>query len=185
MSMPKSRCRHAGAQITRDPYGRLTPLGGGAMSHATSSEMAIDESKKRKKEETPPNPMTRQAKNKKKEEDEREDGDNTRKELFPQTEADSTYKTYYKKENLRKKEPRWNQHLPTIEERTMQASTTHTQQRNKQQAQTQTKTSAKRSKPRSKKQSRPWQEYDEPGAATIHTGDARATVESTREGAKT
>ena len=40
------------------------------MSHATSSEMAIDESKKRQKEETPPNSLTRQPKNKKKEEDE-------------------------------------------------------------------------------------------------------------------
>ena len=95
------------------------------MSHATSSEMAIDESKKRQKEETTPNSMTRQPKNKKKE-DEKKDGDNTRKELFPEKEADSTYKTYYKKENLRKKEPRWNQHLATIEERTMQASTPHT-----------------------------------------------------------
>ena len=75
--------------------------------------MAIDESKKRQKAGTPPNSLTRQPKSKKKEEDRRKDGDNTRKDFFPEKEADSTYKTYYKKENLRK-----------IEERTTHASCT-------------------------------------------------------------
>lgn len=100
------------AQVTRGPFGRLTPSE--EHEHATSSEMAIDESKTRQKAGTPPNSLTRQPKNKKKEEDRRKDGDNTRKDFFPEKEADSTYKTYYK-ENLRK-----------IEERTMQASAPHT-----------------------------------------------------------
>jgi len=77
--------------------------------------MAIDESKKRQKAGTPPNSLTRQPKNKKKEEDRRKDGDNTRKDFFPEKEAASTYKTCCKNENVRK-----------IEERTMQASTPHT-----------------------------------------------------------
>ena len=96
-----------------------------------------DKSKKRQKAGTPPNALTRQPKNKKKEEDRRKDGENTRKDFFPEQEANSTYKTYQKKESPRK-----------IEERTMQASTPHTAK--KQAASTNTARPKKQSRPSQK-----------------------------------
>lgn len=164
------------AQVTRGPFGRLTPSE--EHEHATSSEMAIDESKTRQKAGTPPNPLTRQPKNKKKEEDRRKDGDNTRKDFFPEKEADSTYKTYYKKENLRK-----------IEERTMQASAPHTTK--KQAASTNTaedlsktlEIQIQEAKQTMAKIEESMTSQEQP--QYIHTGDAAATFESTRERAKT